>query len=56
MFQFERTSGEHLLAFLGNSAGREETRAIASWHGIIRAQALAPRESLDLIEKLLGEL
>ncbi|GAA2490371.1 helix-turn-helix transcriptional regulator [Streptomyces thermolineatus] len=37
-------------------AGREEVRAIASRYGIIRAQALAPRESLDLIEKLLGEL
>jgi len=35
---------------------REEVRVIAARYGIIRAQALTPRESLDLIEKVLGEL
>ncbi|WP_063732102.1 helix-turn-helix domain-containing protein [Streptomyces sp. RTd22] len=35
---------------------REEVRVIAARYGIIRAQALSPRESLDLIEKVLGEL
>ena len=35
---------------------REEVHAIAARYGIIRAQALNPRESLDLIEKVLGEL
>ncbi|MEU0842036.1 helix-turn-helix transcriptional regulator [Streptomyces sp. NPDC005962] len=35
---------------------REEVRVIAARYGIIRAQALNPRESLDLIEKVLGEL
>ncbi|MET8678038.1 helix-turn-helix transcriptional regulator [Streptomyces sp. NPDC004647] len=34
---------------------RDEVRAIASRYGIIRAQALTPRESLALIEKSLGE-
>jgi transcriptional regulator with XRE-family HTH domain len=34
----------------------EEVRVIASRYGILRAQALTPRESLILIEKLLGEL
>ncbi|MEU6344879.1 helix-turn-helix transcriptional regulator [Streptomyces sp. NPDC046977] len=34
----------------------EEVRVIASRYGILRAQALTPRESLALIEKTLGEL
>ncbi|MEU0720239.1 helix-turn-helix transcriptional regulator [Streptomyces lavendulocolor] len=33
----------------------EETTALDMRYGIIRAQALTPRESLDLIEKLRGE-
>lgn len=33
----------------------DEVRIIASRYGILRAQALTPRESLVLIEKLLGE-
>ncbi|WP_299538927.1 helix-turn-helix transcriptional regulator [uncultured Streptomyces sp.] len=35
---------------------REEARAIAARYGIMRAQALGPRESTTFIEKLLGEL
>ena len=35
---------------------RAEVRGIVSRYGIIRAQALTPRESLAFIEKLLGEL
>ena len=35
---------------------REEVRVIASRYGIIRAQALTPRESAVLIEKMLGEI
>jgi hypothetical protein len=35
---------------------REEGRALASRYGIIRAQALTPRETSTFIEKLLGEL
>ncbi|MFE1781745.1 Scr1 family TA system antitoxin-like transcriptional regulator [Streptomyces sp. NPDC059506] len=34
---------------------RAEVQSLASRYGIIRAQALAPRESLELIEKSLGE-
>jgi transcriptional regulator with XRE-family HTH domain len=34
----------------------DEVRSIAARHGIIRAQALTPRESLGFIEKRLGEL
>jgi hypothetical protein len=34
---------------------REEVRILAGRYGIIRAQALNPRESLDLIEKMLEE-
>ncbi|GAA2457479.1 helix-turn-helix transcriptional regulator [Streptomyces macrosporus] len=34
----------------------EEVRVMASRYGILRGQALTPRESLVLIEKLLGEL
>ncbi|MEU6928457.1 helix-turn-helix transcriptional regulator [Streptomyces sp. NPDC046374] len=34
----------------------EEVRMYAERYGIIRAQALTPHESLDLIEKMLGEL
>ena len=33
----------------------EEVRIIAARYGIIRAQALTPRESLSLIDKLVGE-
>lgn len=35
---------------------REEARTVAARYGIIRAQALNPRESSIFIEKLLGEL
>lgn len=35
---------------------RDEVRAIAARHGIIRAQALTPCESLTFIENRLGEL
>ncbi|BDM71691.1 transcriptional regulator [Streptomyces nigrescens] len=35
---------------------RNETRLAAARYGIIRSQALAPRESLRFVEKLLGEL
>lgn len=35
---------------------REEVQAIASRYGIIRSQALTPRETSGIIEKLLGEL
>ncbi|WP_435969679.1 helix-turn-helix domain-containing protein [Streptomyces sp. Qhu_M48] len=34
----------------------EQTVLAAARYGIIRSQALSPRESLELIEKLLGEL
>jgi hypothetical protein len=33
----------------------EEVRVFNERYGIMRAQALTPRESLSLIEKLLGE-
>jgi hypothetical protein len=33
----------------------EETRILAARYGSIRGQALSPRESLVLIEKMLGE-
>ncbi|GAA4071581.1 hypothetical protein GCM10022233_55560 [Streptomyces shaanxiensis] len=35
---------------------REETRLAATRYGIIRSQALTPRETMGFIEKLLGEL
>jgi hypothetical protein len=35
---------------------REEVRILNARYGIIRAQALNPYESLDLIEKTLEEL
>ncbi|MCQ0024988.1 helix-turn-helix domain-containing protein [Streptomyces somaliensis DSM 40738] len=35
---------------------RREVQGIASRYGIIRAQALTPRESLAFVEKLLGEV
>ncbi|NEA20119.1 helix-turn-helix domain-containing protein [Streptomyces halstedii] len=35
---------------------REEVRALLARYGIIRGQALTPRESLAYIEKLLGEV
>lgn len=34
----------------------EEVRVFSERYGIIRAQALTPRESLTLVEKMLGEL
>ncbi|MBV7669347.1 helix-turn-helix domain-containing protein [Streptomyces halstedii] len=34
----------------------EEVRVVSERYGIMRAQALTPRESLTLIEKMLGEL
>jgi transcriptional regulator with XRE-family HTH domain len=36
--------------------GRDEVRAISTRYGIIRSQALTPRESLGYVEKVLGEL
>ncbi|MGH3309891.1 MAG: helix-turn-helix domain-containing protein [Streptomyces sp.] len=54
--------GEEQVAYLevqGRSmlvTDREEVRAVAARYGIIRAQALTPREPLAFIEKLLGEL
>ncbi|MFD4986544.1 helix-turn-helix domain-containing protein [Streptomyces sp. NPDC058372] len=36
--------------------GRQEAQLAAARYGIIRSQALSPRESLVLIEKTLGEL
>ncbi|MDQ0792823.1 helix-turn-helix transcriptional regulator [Streptomyces sp. B1I3] len=35
---------------------RDETRLAAARYGIIRSQALTPRETLNFIEKLLGDL
>jgi transcriptional regulator with XRE-family HTH domain len=35
---------------------RREVQGIASRYGIIRAQALTPRESMAFVEKLLGEV
>ena len=35
--------------------GREQVRALEAKYGILRAQALTPRESLAYVEKLLGE-
>ncbi|WP_406135505.1 helix-turn-helix domain-containing protein [Streptomyces sp. NBC_01089] len=35
---------------------RDEVRSVAARYGIIRSQALTPRESLGFIEKLLGDL
>ena len=35
---------------------RDETRLASARYGIIRSQALPPRESLEYVEKLLGEL
>jgi hypothetical protein len=37
------------------TSDREEVRTLESRYGIIRAQALTPRESLAFIEKVLGE-
>jgi hypothetical protein len=34
---------------------RNEIRTLEARYGIIRAQALTPRESLRFIEKVLGE-
>jgi hypothetical protein len=34
---------------------RDAVRSVEARYGIIRAQALTPHESLNLIEKLLGE-
>lgn len=34
----------------------EEVRVLAAKHGSIRGQALTPRESLRLLEKMLGDL
>ncbi|RZB16864.1 XRE family transcriptional regulator [Streptomyces sp. F001] len=35
---------------------RDEVRSISARYGIIRSQALTPRESLGFVEKVLGEL
>lgn len=58
---FTRKEGEQIgyLETQGRStlvSDREEVRALAARYGIIRAQALTPRESLAYVEKLLGEL
>lgn len=37
-------------------ADRDEVRYISARYGIIRSQALTPRESLGFVEKVLGEL
>ncbi|MDN3060617.1 helix-turn-helix transcriptional regulator [Streptomyces sp. SRF1] len=61
-FTLMTPKGGEQLAYLegqGRSAlltDREEVRIIAARYGIIRAQALTPRESSIFIEKLLGEL
>lgn len=34
----------------------DEVRVLSAKHGSIRGQALTPRESLRLIEKMLGDL
>ncbi|TQF02590.1 helix-turn-helix domain-containing protein [Kitasatospora acidiphila] len=57
---FARKGGEQIcyLETQGRSTlvtDREEVRALNSRYGIIRAQALTPRESLTYIEKLLGD-
>ncbi|WP_399890468.1 helix-turn-helix domain-containing protein [Streptomyces sp. BBFR51] len=56
-----RDGGDHVayLEAQGRStivSERTEVRGIASRYGIIRAQALTPRESLAFIEKSLGDL
>ncbi|MFB7605345.1 helix-turn-helix domain-containing protein [Streptomyces gardneri] len=56
-----RKSGEQVayLEVQGRSllpTEREEVRSVAARYGIIRSQALAPRESLESVEKLLGEV
>ena len=56
-----RANGDHVayMEAQGRSTmatGREETRGIESRYGIIRAQALTPRESMAFVERLLGEL
>ncbi|MDP9610821.1 helix-turn-helix transcriptional regulator [Streptomyces hygroscopicus] len=61
-FTLMTPKGGEQLAYLegqGRSAlltDREEVHTIAARYGIIRAQALTPRESSIFIEKLLGEL
>ncbi|MER7790849.1 helix-turn-helix transcriptional regulator [Streptomyces sp. NPDC097640] len=61
-FTLMTPKGGEQLAYLegqGRSAlltDREEVHIIAARYGIIRAQALNPRESSIFIEKLLGEL
>ncbi|MBA5221196.1 MULTISPECIES: helix-turn-helix domain-containing protein [Streptomyces] len=56
---YTRASGEQVGYLEAQGRGslvtdREEVRVLAVRYGIIRAQALAPRESLAYIEKLLG--
>ncbi|MGW5276653.1 helix-turn-helix domain-containing protein [Streptomyces sp. NPDC004044] len=56
-----RKGGEQLtyMEVQGRSSlltDREEVRFAAARYGIIRSQALSPRETLGYIEKLLGEL
>ncbi|MDH6135514.1 transcriptional regulator with XRE-family HTH domain [Kitasatospora sp. MAA4] len=58
---YTRKGGEQIgyLETQGRSTlvtDREEVRVMAARYGIIRAQALTPRESLAYVEKLLGEL
>jgi len=54
-------SGEQLayLEVQGRSilvTGRDEVRSISARYGIIRSQALTPRETLRFVEKVLGDL
>lgn len=56
-----RKSGDQIayLEVQGRSillTDKDEVRSVAARYGIIRSQALTPRESLGFIEKLLGEL
>lgn len=44
-----------VLGFSRVITNREEVRTLEAQYGIIRAQALTPRESLAFIEKVLGE-
>jgi hypothetical protein len=53
--------GKEQVAYMENHGyprlitDREEVRILAARYGIIRAQALNPHESVDLIEKMLEE-
>ncbi|MEU9760466.1 helix-turn-helix transcriptional regulator [Streptomyces sp. NPDC047985] len=56
-----RKGGEQFVYLEGQGRSnlltdRDETRLAAARYGIIRSQALTPRETLGFIEKLLGDL